>query len=729
MDRRRPAPLEAVMDLLLDAVCVVDEFGHFVFVSAAFERIFGYRCDEVIGRRMIDLVLPEDRERTQRAAAEIMSGAPKPSFENRYVRKDGAIVHILWSARWSESERLRVAIAHDITARRRAGDMQAAMYAMSEAAHVATDLFDLLARAHRIVADLLPAERMMVGVRNEIDGALNIAYAADAQGDPVDGLPSRCIDFCADVVTRGEIRLMAGERGETWLGAPLVSADGCLGALALKRAPGAPVFTERDRELLNFVATQIATALERMQLQTRLRRMAQYDGLTGLPNRALLHDRIETAIAAARRARGRLALLYLDLDRFKEVNDTLGHAAGDVLLHDVAQRLRQCVRDADTVARIGGDEFVMLSEGAIDAEVAGRLAQRLVDAASQPMLIGTHEIQVSASVGVALFPDDGDENRVLVCADTAMYAAKHAGRNTWRLYCEDMDGGSADILGMQRAIRRALDNDEFVLHYQPKVSAVDGELRGVEALIRWQDPERGMVPPVEFIPVAERFGLINAIGFWTLREACGQIRSWMHAGRRIPVAVNLSPQQFRQPDLVERVRACIDEFDIDPGLLALEITESVVMESSTSVRRVLEELKAMGVTLSIDDFGTGYSCLAYLCRLPARQLKIDRTFVIDMDHVAEARHVVEAVIRLAHSLRMEVVAEGVERSEQVVALRALGCDLIQGYYFSRPVPAGEIETLLHSRQLGDLSNRARSLGEGLQADAANSPQPLELAAG
>ena len=272
---------------------------------------------------------------------------------------------------------------------------------------------------------VLPAERMMVGVRNEIDGALNIAYAADAHGDPVDGLPSRCIDFCADVVTRGETRLMAGERGETWLGAPLVSADGCLGALALKRAPGAPVFTERDRELLTFVATQIATALERMQLQTRLRRMAQYDGLTGLPNRALLHDRIETAIAAARRAKGRLALLYLDLDRFKEVNDTLGHAAGDVLLHDVAQRLRQCVRDADTVARIGGDEFVVLLADVRRMEDAETVADKIRDVLARPVTMDGHELTVGASIGIARWPENGDSAKdLLLIADAAMYTAK-----------------------------------------------------------------------------------------------------------------------------------------------------------------------------------------------------------------------------------------------------------------------------------------------------------------
>lgn len=487
----------------------------------------------------------------------------------------------------------------------------------------------------------------------------------------------------------------------TWLG--LTIAVAAIGFTWV--ASVAALFDARMEHRTRQLALQLKAA------NSELMHAALHDPLTDLPNRVNFDAALAQAAERVRTRGGRLAVLFVDLDGFKPVNDVLGHHVGDEVLRMVARRLRAGLREGDMVARIGGDEFVMMSEGAMDDEAAGRLAQRLVDAASQPMQIGTHDIQVSASVGVALFPDDGDEGRVLVCADTAMYAAKSAGRNTWRLYREDMDGGGGDVLGMQRAIRRALDNDEFVLHYQPKVGASDGELRGVEALIRWQDPERGMVPPSEFIPVAERFGLINAIGFWTLREACGQIRSWQHAGWRIPIAVNLSPQQFRQPDLVDRVRACIDEFDIDPGLLALEITESVVMETSSTVRRVLEELKTMGVTLAIDDFGTGHSCLAYLCRLPARQLKIDRTFVIDMQQATEARLVVEAVIRLAHSLRMEVVAEGVERAEQVTTLRALGCDQIQGYYFSRAVPAQEIELMLHGGHLRRLAARTRGASE------------------
>jgi diguanylate cyclase len=462
----------------------------------------------------------------------------------------------------------------------------------------------------------------------------------------------------------------------------------------------AAIFDHRMEQRTNKLSSQLRVA------NGELMHAALHDALTDLPNRVSFDARLDAATRQARAHNGKVAVLYIDLDGFKPINDVLGHHVGDEVLRQVAQRLRTGLREDDFVARIGGDEFVLVSQGPMDRIAAGRLAQRIVDATALPIHVVEQDIHVSASVGVALFPDDGDETRVLVCADAAMYAAKHAGRNTWRLFSEDMTGTGNDILGMQRAIRRALDEDEFVLHYQPKVSALDGSLRGVEALIRWQDPQRGMVSPGEFIPVAERFGLINAIGFWTLRQACCQARDWQRAGQHIQVAVNLSAQQFRQPDLVERVRACIEEFGIDPALLALEITESVVMETSSSARRALDELKQMGVTLSIDDFGTGYSSLAYLCRLPARQLKIDRSFVVDMDAVAEARTVVEAVIRLAHSLRMEVVAEGVERAEQVALLRALGCDLIQGYYFSRPVLPAQIEALLASGQLPLLVERA-----------------------
>lgn len=425
MDKYRVAPLETVLDLLLDAVCVVDEHGRFVFVSAAFERIFGYRTEEVIGRNMIELVLPEDRERTLSVAAEIMAGDAKPSFENRYLHKDGHVVHIMWSARWSPSERMRVAVARDISARRRAEAMQTAMYAMSEAVHDAVDPFELFALAHRIVTGLLPAECVMIAVRNEVDGTLNIAYAADGKGLPIDGPPAQCIDFCTAVADSGEGRSCRSPDGASWMGAPLLSAGGGLGAITLKRRKGEPSYAERDGELLQFVASQIGTALERMRLQTRLRRMAQYDALTGLPNRALLHDRIDTAVSAARRSKGKLALLYLDLDRFKDVNDSLGHAAGDLLLHAIGQRLRACVRDADTVARLGGDEFVVLIPNLVRLEDADVVADKIRAALHDPVVIEGHALTVSTSIGIARWPENGDGAKdLLLVADAAMYAAK-----------------------------------------------------------------------------------------------------------------------------------------------------------------------------------------------------------------------------------------------------------------------------------------------------------------
>ncbi len=419
------SPPHAVMDLLLDAVCIVDQSGRFIYVNAAFERIFGYTAEEIAGRNMIDLVLPEDRARTLRAASDIMAGEPKFSFENRYLRKDGQVVHIMWSARWSENEKVRVAVARDITRRKRAEAMQAAMYAMSEAVHVATDPFGLFALAHRIVGNLLPADQVVVAVRGEHDAALHVAYAADQAGLPTDGPSTRCLEFCRAVVEGVAPQRNDEEAGDLWLGAPLVAVDGCIGAVSLKRRAGGRPFSDEDKDLLHFVAMQMATALERMQLHTRLRRMAQYDNLTGLPNRALLHDRIDTAVAVARRNKGRLALLYLDLDRFKDVNDTLGHAAGDQLLQAVAQRLRDCVRDADTVARLGGDEFVVLIAALTRQEDAETVAEKIRAALAEPVMLEGRALTVSTSIGIARWPENGDGAKdLLLIADAAMYAAK-----------------------------------------------------------------------------------------------------------------------------------------------------------------------------------------------------------------------------------------------------------------------------------------------------------------
>lgn len=425
------------IDLLLDAVCVVDADGRFIYVSAAFERIFGYTPQEIIGRQMIDLVAPEDRERTRQAASRIMDGHPLLNFENRYVRKDGGIVHIMWSARWSEEEQLRIAVARDITANKRNEALQAALYAISEAAHAAGDVVALIGQVHATVDTLLAAPGMSVALAGD-GGELEFVYHAGQLGQPA-GEPEPALRaLCSEVVRSrapvAQAPRQAGAGAEpqscSWLGVPLDTQSATIGALAVHSGPGCTQLSAGDIELLQFVAAQVATAIQRKQLHARLSHMAQYDELTGLPNRRLLYDRIGTAIARARRVEGRMALLYLDLDGFKEVNDMFGHATGDLVLKEFAARTMQCVRGTDTVARLGGDEFVVLLDALALPEHASQVADKVRETVRQPIDIGQGRVlRMLPSVGVALYPDHGTTlEQLMRHADAAMYAAKHAPR-------------------------------------------------------------------------------------------------------------------------------------------------------------------------------------------------------------------------------------------------------------------------------------------------------------
>ncbi|NQD94144.1 diguanylate cyclase [Pseudomonas sp. CrR25] len=448
MDRQPYSPPTGFLDLLLDAVCVVDADGHFVFLSAACERIFGYSPEELIGTPMIELVVPEDRAKTRLAADEIMAGQAKPHFENRYRRKDGQVVHIMWSARWSEADRLRIAVARDITERKRAETLHGTLYAISEAAHAAEDLLALFQRIHRIIGELLPAQNFSVALYDGAHGCLNFPYHVDERDLPHDPERPAMDSLCAEVVRSGQALLVTPEtQGDLaspwatlldqdalcWLGVPLNSPSGAIGALVLKSYRGGVRYSETDMELLQFVSNQVAAAIERKRLHARLHYMAQYDQLTQLPNRGFLHDRLKTALSRARRERGQLALLYLDLDNFKQVNDNLGHAAGDTLLQEVAKRLRQCVRDADTVARIGGDEFVVLLENLQAPAHAATLAAKIHGALNQPMDLAGQRLSILPSIGIALYPEHGHEaEQLLKHADDAMYCAKNDGGNRFQ---------------------------------------------------------------------------------------------------------------------------------------------------------------------------------------------------------------------------------------------------------------------------------------------------------
>ncbi|MFZ5555650.1 MAG: bifunctional diguanylate cyclase/phosphodiesterase [Pseudomonadota bacterium] len=428
---------------------------------------------------------------------------------------------------------------------------------------------------------------------------------------------------------------------------------------------------------------------ERKAAQKRIEFLAYYDPLTSLPNRTLFRDRVSRAIAVAQRHQGRLALLFIDLDRFKNVNDSLGHTAGDRLLRTVADRLQGLVRDADTVARLSGDEFVVLLTEVNGPDGAAVVAQRILHAISAPHVLGGTEVAVTPSIGISVYPEDGaDHDELIQHADIAMYHAKETGRANFQFFRAELNERVLERISLENSLRRALENEEFLLHYQPQVSLEDGHVVGFEALIRWHQPGQGMVPPGRFIPVAEDSGLIVPIGAWVLRSACRQCRQWQEAGSApVPVAVNISAVQFRQPDFVDTVREALAGTALDPEFLELEFTESVVMDRSEQVLRKLRQLRALGVQVSIDDFGTGYSSLSYLRQFPIDKLKIDQSFTRDLGSGADSQPIVSAIIAMARSLGLEVIAEGVETRAQLELLRRHGCGQGQGYLFARPMPA------------------------------------------
>jgi diguanylate cyclase (GGDEF)-like protein len=425
---------------------------------------------------------------------------------------------------------------------------------------------------------------------------------------------------------------------------------------------------------------------------------AQHDFLTGLPNRMLLSDRVSQAIALAARHKNRVAVLFLDLDGFKHINDSLGHPIGDKLLQSVAKRLVDGVRDSDTVSRQGGDEFVVLLSDLAQPEDAIISVNRMLMMLAAPHFIGQHDLCVTASIGVSIYPDDGLNAETLIKnADTAMYQAKENGRQSYQFFKPAMNVRAVERQSIEESLRRALERQEFALHYQPKIDLRTGAITGAEALIRWTHPTRGMVPPVQFIPVAEECGLILPISNWVLREACKQARAWVDAGLPMTnMAVNISAMEFRDDNFVDRVFAILEETGLDPGSLELELTESVLMKRVESAASVLQALRARGVQLAVDDFGTGYSSLSYLRKFPVDALKIDQSFVRQITTSPDETSIVTAVISMGRSLKLRVVAEGVETLEELEFLRAHQCDEAQGYFFSRPVPPRQFAVLLET---------------------------------
>jgi len=455
---------------------------------------------------------------------------------------------------------------------------------------------------------------------------------------------------------------------------------------------------QADGRITNYLAIK-EDVTEKKRNEARIENLVHFDQLTGLPNRTLLNDRFKYALSLAQRSREQLAVMFLDLDNFKTINDTLGHTIGDQLLIEVSKRLKAALREEDTISRQGGDEFFLILPGT-DENGATNVATKLIEAVSRPCQIEQHELISTPSIGIAIYPHDGEDLEILSKnADTAMFRAKQGGRNNFRFFTPEMQAHSVHTLQLSNALRHALARNQLQLHYQPQVSIQDGHVVGAEALLRWQHPELGMIPPAEFIPLAENNGQIAQIGEWVLRTATRQLKEWLNRGLPpMVMAVNLSAIQFRQPNLLELVTGILGEVGLAHEYLELELTEAVAMDDPQAAIKIMDKLHACGIRMSIDDFGTGYSSLSYLKRFKVYKLKIDQSFVRDITDNPDDKAIVTAIINLARSLGIQTIAEGVETAGQLAFLRLQGCDEVQGYYFSKPLPAESFAAYLQKQK-------------------------------
>ncbi len=500
--------------------------------------------------------------------------------------------------------------------------------------------------------------------------------------------PERMMEICQTAAEQGivrgaEVELYRKDRSRFWV---------MVNLRAIRDPQGALVMFEGTAEDIS----------HRKAAEAQVSFLAYHDALTGLPNRELFKDRLENALAGARRKKERLAVLFLDLDRFKNINDSLGHSCGDEVLKAVAGRLRQCARQQDTVARLGGDEFLIMLANLRERNEAEDVARRVVEAMAQTFVVEGRALSTGGCIGISVFPEDGSDSETLIRnADAAMYCAKEEGSNRVRVFTGDMTSRAVARLTVESALRAALEADEFFLLYQPQVEIASGRISGIEALLRWQHPVRGVVRPGDFIPVAESSGLILPIGEWVVRATCAQLAQWRDQGRRVtPVSVNVSALQFRQEGFCSLIRSALDDAGLPAQALELELTESLLFSNAATMLPVLEELRQMGVTLAIDDFGTGYSSLSYLKQFRVRTLKIDGSFIRGLGTDRDDEAITTAVVQMARSLNMRVVAEGVETARQAEFLRALGCEAMQGYWISHPLPAEEMAALLDARPVG-----------------------------
>jgi diguanylate cyclase (GGDEF)-like protein/PAS domain S-box-containing protein len=699
--RAAESALRSLFEHNPDGVISINRDGVILEINDAVTRITGLRPEAVSGTHFTEYIPEHDRQRAAAAFARALGGAPV-AFYLEAPDANGASVEleITFIPQYKSGDRVGVyGVLQDVTERRtaeRRAEMQSLRIRNLYFIAASGDYPDVRMRASLemgchacdltlgAVVEVSNGNPRIEAVYREpgVDTIADTEIIAMAQS--VASLPGAAIP----VPFRNGIAMRLDVAGDPY--GALVFADP-YGTLR--------EFSPTDADLLGLIATLIAGTIDRSRQRARLRAMAYFDALTGLPNRVFLAEKLRDAIEVAQSRLGRVALLFLDLDRFKDVNDTLGHTRGDRLLQMVAQRLVKELGDDATIARMGGDEFVVLLTDCRAADRVRDVGERILAIVSEPFLLDDYEQYISTSIGIAVYPEDGRDDQTLIKnADIAMYRAKDRGRNGYYFYNPTLEAPIHMRLSQEKLLRRALEYDQFVVYYQPQLDLRTGDVVSVEALLRWNHPKSGLIEPSHFIPSAEISGLIVPLGDWVLETAARQVQRWHHELAPIRLAVNLSARQFHQRDLRKRVLQALETANLDPAFLEVEITESVAMSDAAQTVGIVRDLKAAGIRIAVDDFGTGYSSLAYLRRFALDVLKIDGSFVVGVGHEAFDETIVKTVIGMAHSLGLEVVAEGVETVSQLAFLTEHGCDMVQGYTIAPPLPAAEFEEFLLRRR-------------------------------